>query len=88
MDTLITLLIVGGIGGLIGTLIGRGRGRGGEGALLGFCFGPIGWIVVLLLPAVSVHTAAGEPRPPRTGAAYGRVKQAKDEAWQKAQRDE
>lgn len=35
--------------GMIGLGIGRTRGRGGDGFLLGFLLGPIGWLVILLL---------------------------------------
>ena len=37
--------------GLVGYLLGNTRGRGGEGALFGILLGPLGWIIVLLLPS-------------------------------------
>ena len=33
----------------VGRLCGTSRGREREGAILGFCLGPLGWIVTLLL---------------------------------------
>jgi hypothetical protein len=35
---------------LIGYVIGRARGRGGFGAFMGLLLGPLGWLIVLLLP--------------------------------------
>src|SRR5262245_24124597 len=34
------------IAALVGYLIGKGKGRGGEGAVLGALLGPIGWLIV------------------------------------------
>ena len=34
----------------IGYCCGVGRGRGGAGILLAFMFGPVGWVIALLLP--------------------------------------
>ncbi len=35
------------IGGLVGVICGRARGREGAGALLGMLLGPLGWLVIL-----------------------------------------
>jgi len=40
------LLIAGAIGALVGGLIGKSKGRVGEGAVLGALLGPIGWVIV------------------------------------------
>jgi len=40
------LLIAVSIGALVGGLIGKSKGRGGEGAVLGALLGPIGWLMV------------------------------------------
>jgi hypothetical protein len=37
------------ISSLIGGLIGQGRGRQADGALVGFLLGPIGWVIALAL---------------------------------------
>lgn len=37
-------------GAIPGYFIGEMRGRGRQGALLGACLGPLGWILVSLLP--------------------------------------
>ena len=47
---LLLLLLWAFIGGGIGFLIGRGRGNGPGGLLLGFLFGPLGWLITALLP--------------------------------------
>jgi hypothetical protein len=36
------------IAALVGGLIGKNKGRGGEGAVLGALLGPIGWLIVAL----------------------------------------
>ncbi len=55
-------LAVGLFGG-IGYFIGDARGRGPLGFLLGLLFGPIGWVIVLLLsPEDGASAAAGSPR--------------------------
>jgi hypothetical protein len=90
MDNLLILLIAGGLGGLIGALIGNTRHRQGAGCALGFFFGPIGWIIVLLLPAgpAPVKTNA---RPVVPASAYGlsadtvAKKKAQERAWKNAQ---
>ena len=42
----------------LGYWIGSQRGRGGAGALLGLCLGPLGWLIAAVLPT----TAALEAR--------------------------
>lgn len=56
-DSLFHLLIFIGIGlggatvsGLIGLGLGMQRGRAGFGFMLGFLLGPIGWLLVFVLP--------------------------------------
>ena len=46
-DGAILMLLLGGavVSGLIGAAIGGSKGKGGEGFLLGFLLGPIGWII-------------------------------------------
>ena len=44
------LLLIGiPISALVGGLIGKSKGRGGEGAVLGALLGPIGWLIVAFL---------------------------------------
>ena len=38
--------------GVIGSLLGSARGRGGFGFVVGILLGPVGWIIILLLPAL------------------------------------
>jgi hypothetical protein len=45
LSMMVYMLIPGGIG----ALIGRTKGRGGAGFLLGFLLGPIGWIITFFL---------------------------------------
>ena len=46
---------------LIGAAIGTGRGRGGDGALLGLILGPLGLLIALTLkPTVEVAAARAE----------------------------
>ena len=40
------------IGAVVGGLIGKGKGRTGAGAMWGLLFGPIGWLIILLVPDV------------------------------------
>jgi hypothetical protein len=47
-----------GFGGLIGWLIGRTKGRGGLGLVLGAILGVIGWLIVALLPRTAANEAA------------------------------
>jgi hypothetical protein len=35
--------------GIVGYLIGGRRGRAYDGSILGFCLGPLGWIIVLVM---------------------------------------
>ena len=49
-EILFIALVSLGIGGVVGTLIGNTVNRPGGGFLFGFFLGPIGWIIVLLLP--------------------------------------
>jgi hypothetical protein len=50
-ELLILFLLFGGlvVGGGVGYLIGKTRGRGGLGFVLGFLLSWVGWIIVLLL---------------------------------------
>ena len=46
----ITMWIIGAIiATLVGRFIGQQRGRAYDGSILGFCLGPLGWIIVLLM---------------------------------------
>ncbi|MSQ03437.1 MAG: hypothetical protein EXR71_16360 [Myxococcales bacterium] len=47
---LLWLLVVLVVGALLGGIAGSTRGRGVDGALLGFCFGPFGAVVAIALP--------------------------------------
>lgn len=91
---LIILLIAAFIMGFIGYHIGKTKGRGSLGVVLGLILGPIGWIIVLLMPAVSKGDDALSPeflarRAARQGR-YGNktpAQQAKEDAWRKAQEE-
>lgn len=49
--SLVTLLLLGSFfSALVGFILGRFVGKGGSGFVLGLILGPIGWIIVLLLP--------------------------------------
>lgn len=52
MDTLLLYLFIFAALGVIGTIVGElgGKSNGGTGFLLGFFLGPIGWIIVAVLP--------------------------------------
>ncbi len=54
------------IGGLVGALCGRTRGKEGLGLLAGALLGPIGWLIILLAYPYQAP-AKPEPRRPRTG---------------------
>lgn len=76
---LIFLIIGAVVSGLVGVFLGSSVNRDGEGFFLGFFLGPIGWIIVLLLPREtsnnpqaqapkeipSSQTKAAEEGPPR-----------------------
>lgn len=51
MDFIFLLVIIAPICGLIGAFCGKFKDRTGLGFALGFFLGPIGWILVLLIPA-------------------------------------
>src|SRR5262245_7383916 len=40
------ILVIAAIGALVGYLIGKPKGRAGDGAVLGGLFGPIGWLII------------------------------------------
>jgi hypothetical protein len=40
------ILVIAAIGALVGYLIGKPKGRAGDGAILGGLFGPIGWLII------------------------------------------
>lgn len=42
-------LIIFGVLGLVGYLIGNGKGIGGLGCLLGGLLGPVGWIILIVM---------------------------------------
>ncbi len=49
--SLVTLLLLGSFfSALVGFILGRFVSKGGSGFVLGLILGPIGWIIVLLLP--------------------------------------
>jgi hypothetical protein len=52
------------IGGLVGTFVAQAKGRSvGEGFLWGALLGPIGWIIVGLLPADTENVSTSPRRP-------------------------
>lgn len=54
--TLLMLFVPAVIGGALGYYIGRTKGHEWLGAVLGFFFCAIGWVVVLLLPPASINS--------------------------------
>lgn len=38
------------LGPLVGIALGQGKGRAVDGAVFGFLLGPLGWLLVALLP--------------------------------------
>ena len=60
------------VGGGIGLLIGKAKGRPGLGFLLGFVLGTVGWIVIALIPRPQTTTREQKPSrgwyPDPTGA--------------------
>ena len=88
-----TIIILATAMGLVGFFIGKGKDRALEGALLGFMFGPLGWIVTLLLPG----KVTAKPLPadylarrnsPRYGNPLSPERRAREEAWKRAQSGE
>jgi hypothetical protein len=49
IDFVILWIIGALINTLIGCFIGERRGRAYDGSILGFCLGPLGWIIVLVM---------------------------------------
>jgi len=49
MDIVIFWTIGALINTLVGYFIGERRGRAYDGSILGFCLGPLGWIIVLVM---------------------------------------
>ena len=72
------------ISGFIGVCIGYHKGRDVEGFLLGFFFGIIGWIVVVLLsPRARVPDGMRKVMCPRCDASQnGAIQQPTYECWQ------
>lgn len=48
---------------LVGALIGQHKGRTGFGAILGFLLGPIGWLIVALMPSNEQQLKKRNPGP-------------------------
>lgn len=77
--------------GAAGYFIGNTKGRGPLGALMGLFLGPIGWVVVLLMPAAGGDALSPDFLARRASAQtrYGNRKTpeqlAKEDAWRKAQ---
>ena len=70
----ITVFVIGAIlNVVIGGIIGKAKGRQGLGQLLGFLCGPLGWLIIALLPAMpapapihrpaTLHASRGNPCP-------------------------
>jgi hypothetical protein len=70
-----------------GYFIGNTKGRGGLGVILGLFLGPIGWVIVLLLPAQTNNALPADYIARRNSSRYGTSpeRRAKDEAWKRAQ---
>jgi len=72
-EDILAFFIIGAVvSGLVGVLLGSSVNRGGAGFFLGFFLGPIGWIIVLLLPRETsnspqpqAQTQTPKERPPR-----------------------
>ena len=71
--------------GVIGAALGRTKGRGAGGCLLGCLFGPLGWIIVLLLPTLKDDSDPITPEFLARRQLSSAGKKAKDDAWKKAQ---
>jgi hypothetical protein len=50
------------VGGGVGYLIGKGKGKGSLGFILGLCLGLLGWIIIAVIPA---ERQGGSVRPAR-----------------------
>jgi hypothetical protein len=61
MEFLIGMLFACFFCGILGGIIGEGRGRGGAGFMCGFMLGPLGVIIALLLPREEKRPAAIAP---------------------------
>jgi len=89
MEFLIFLVVGCIITGAIGAYVGRTKGRQTEGMLFGILLGPLGWIIVLLMPENKSSHPSGLPADYlRKREAMNRnpsgPRKAADEAWNKA----
>lgn len=69
--------------GILGGIIGDGRGRGSAGFLCGFMLGPLGVVIALLLPKEQVRAAVSAPVQKRRVA----VVPDQVELWEAAERN-
>jgi len=58
--------------GRVGQWVGSTRGRPDAGAVLGYCLGPLGWLLAMFLPAPFVPPKSGEALTVATLAAIER----------------
>jgi hypothetical protein len=86
----IIILIACFVMGFAGYFIGKTKGRGQLGCIMGLFLGPIGWVVVLLMPADGGNALPADYMARRNSSRYGSSpeKRARDAAWQKAQSGE
>ena len=88
-EIIIIVVLVGLVCGLIGGALASEKGRGLEGLVLGFFFGPIGIVIALLLPPQAVAHGQGTKHIPCKHCPYcGTIIDLKEEVCPNCRRSQ